>query len=235
MAGFKIYATKPFSDQEVSHLAALRSLWSASFPDDYFHAEIKSQKWKELGFQGDDPRTDFRGAGILGLRNILYLTEHYPAAFTAMADIKNTKIVEAYPFAITCLNVTMQLRELLGMGWKGGGSSATLKGTFPTLAGFLFAPDLNEEESCETISSFVYIDIDLPLSLTMTDSVAAFSECFCLIMSLLAQTWTRMGAKYMDFPAVLTRTREETEETLATFRSYEDLVTYNRTHIGAMM
>jgi len=30
-----------------------------------------SSNWKDLGFQGEDPKTDFRGMGLLGLENLL--------------------------------------------------------------------------------------------------------------------------------------------------------------------
>ena len=31
-----------------------------------------SKQWSEIGFQGNDPATDFRGMGILGLKCLLY-------------------------------------------------------------------------------------------------------------------------------------------------------------------
>ena len=30
----------------------------------------RCQQWTEIGFQGDDPSTDFRGMGLLGLENL---------------------------------------------------------------------------------------------------------------------------------------------------------------------
>ena len=30
-----------------------------------------SKQWQDIGFQGDDPKTDFRGMGMLGLLNLL--------------------------------------------------------------------------------------------------------------------------------------------------------------------
>lgn len=38
-------------------------------------------KWKDIGFQGKDPRTDFRGGGHLSLLCLLYLVENYRADF----------------------------------------------------------------------------------------------------------------------------------------------------------
>jgi hypothetical protein len=36
-----------------------------------------SKQWSEIGFQGDDPSTDFRGMGLLGLENLLFFSTHY--------------------------------------------------------------------------------------------------------------------------------------------------------------
>lgn len=33
----------------------------------------KTRQWQELGFQGTDPATDFRGAGLLALETLLYV------------------------------------------------------------------------------------------------------------------------------------------------------------------
>lgn len=36
--------------------------------------------WGDVGFQGDDPATDLRGVGMLGLLQLLYLPHHNAAA-----------------------------------------------------------------------------------------------------------------------------------------------------------
>ena len=39
---------------------------------------LKDDRWKKLGFQNGNPRTDFRSAGILGVRNLTYFGSNYP-------------------------------------------------------------------------------------------------------------------------------------------------------------
>ena len=39
------------------------------------------EKWKDLGFQGKNPRTDFRGGGHLSLLCLIYMRENYRAEF----------------------------------------------------------------------------------------------------------------------------------------------------------
>jgi len=50
----KILIQNFFQEQE-----ALRALWSASFPGQELQSLISDQ-WKEMGWQGRDPSTDFR-------------------------------------------------------------------------------------------------------------------------------------------------------------------------------
>ncbi len=40
--------------------------------------------WADIGFQGDNPATDLRGAGVLGLLQLLYLHHHDAAAAAAI-------------------------------------------------------------------------------------------------------------------------------------------------------
>ncbi|CAL9685114.1 unnamed protein product [Knipowitschia caucasica] len=57
------------------HETMLLQLWKELRPDSPLHSRI-SKQWCEIGFQGSDPKTDFRGMGLLGLSNLLYFAEH---------------------------------------------------------------------------------------------------------------------------------------------------------------
>ena len=46
-------------------------------PEQIFQPDLKDEKWKKYGFQNTNPRTDFRGAGILGVLNLTYFTKNY--------------------------------------------------------------------------------------------------------------------------------------------------------------
>lgn len=54
-----------FDKDNVSHGEMLRSLWHGFAPQEEFQAI--GDRWKDFGFQGKDPTTDFRGTGMLGL------------------------------------------------------------------------------------------------------------------------------------------------------------------------
>ena len=46
-------------------------LWEGMMPGTQLKERI-SKQWQDLGFQGNNPATDFRGMGILGLKCMLY-------------------------------------------------------------------------------------------------------------------------------------------------------------------
>lgn len=82
----------------------MRALWNASFPEEELR-DLISEQWKEMGWQGKDPSTDFRyagfsllfyclslqdfcsnlymdlsgrGGGFISLENLLFFARNYP-------------------------------------------------------------------------------------------------------------------------------------------------------------
>ena len=51
-------------------LGTVCQLWSTLRPDVPLPSRT-GHHWTEIGFQGDDPATDFRGMGLLGLQNLV--------------------------------------------------------------------------------------------------------------------------------------------------------------------
>jgi len=90
--------------EESIHGGILRTLWRLAFPTDGF--ERKSQRWKELGFQGVDPTTDLRGAGVISLKHLL----HTLPSFQELEDIPDD-----FPYAIASINCTAYLQGFLGL------------------------------------------------------------------------------------------------------------------------
>ncbi|KAL0480664.1 ELMOD2 [Acrasis kona] len=110
---FKEYAQAKYDPENPSHEKLLMRLWDVCTKKKL--NSRKSEQWKELGFQGTDPATDFRGSGLLGLKNILYFAEKYPDTFKKQYK-RTLDTPNAYPFVIAGLNVTMLLFNLLGWG-----------------------------------------------------------------------------------------------------------------------
>ena len=53
----------------------LMTLWSTLKPNETLDARL-SKQWIDIGFQGMDPVTDFRGSGLLGLKQLSKLCTH---------------------------------------------------------------------------------------------------------------------------------------------------------------
>jgi hypothetical protein len=80
-------------------------------------------RWKDLGFQSDDPRTDFRGGGLLALQNMCHLAENYPDQIGEMLRESTNKRTE-YLFAAACVNISCMVVLLLGLNTRHGLSPA---------------------------------------------------------------------------------------------------------------
>jgi len=90
-------ANVSFSRDSAAHEEAVRSLWVSLLSGEY---EPRSRRWRELGFQADDPRTDLRGSGYLALRCLCFLAERHHDEARHMFQ-ENESIL----FAAACINV----------------------------------------------------------------------------------------------------------------------------------
>ncbi|CAH1414499.1 unnamed protein product [Lactuca virosa] len=70
----------PFDETRIEHQKALVELWNLAYPNVTLTGLISDQ-WKEMGWQGANPSTDFRGCGFLSLENLLFFAKTFPAAF----------------------------------------------------------------------------------------------------------------------------------------------------------
>ncbi|KAL2228097.1 ELMO domain-containing protein A [Sesamum indicum] len=126
----------PFDGSSSEHQDALRQLWRLSYPDRKLPS-LKSEVWKEMGWQGSDPSTDFRGGGFISLENLIFFAKTYPEAFQNLLHKRDGKRSEwEYPFAVAGINVSFMLVQMLDL--QSGNPS--------TLAGHRFLELLREDE-----------------------------------------------------------------------------------------
>lgn len=74
-----------------------------------------TKQWQDIGFQGDDPTTDFRGMGLLGLANLQYFAENHNSAARHVLS-RSHHPVYGYSFAIVGINLTHLAYTLLEDG-----------------------------------------------------------------------------------------------------------------------
>lgn len=98
-----------------NHEALLLKLWNLTFPDDPLTERV-SEQWKLIGFQGNDPATDFRGMGLLGLHNLVYFAETYPDKWKDIVKRNLERKEREYPTAVAGINITQSLFDMLNVG-----------------------------------------------------------------------------------------------------------------------
>ncbi|CAL4076382.1 unnamed protein product, partial [Meganyctiphanes norvegica] len=114
VAQIEVLRQQPYNSDLEEHENALYKLWEALNPGIPLEARI-SKQWQDIGFQGDDPKTDFRGMGMLGLENILYFsTEHSDAARHTLARSLHPQY--GYSWAIVGINITHMAYNFLSSG-----------------------------------------------------------------------------------------------------------------------
>lgn len=93
-----------YDAENPQHEKKLLKLWNELMPDTPLKSRVTKQ-WQEIGFQGDDPKTDFRGMGMLGLENLLYFAMKYKdAARHVLSHSMHPRF--GYTFAIVGINIT---------------------------------------------------------------------------------------------------------------------------------
>ncbi|KAJ6988769.1 ELMO domain-containing protein A-like isoform X1 [Populus alba x Populus x berolinensis] len=104
-----------FDASRPDHQDALRALWSATYPDQELNGLISDQ-WKEMGWQGRDPSTDFRGAGFISLENLLFFAKTFSTSFQHLLKKQGGKrSAWEYPFAVAGVNITFMIMQMLDL------------------------------------------------------------------------------------------------------------------------
>ncbi|KAL0406174.1 UNVERIFIED_CONTAM: ELMO domain-containing protein A [Sesamum latifolium] len=105
----------PFDETRTDHQEALRDLWDVAFPNVKLKGLI-SEQWKDMGWQGANPSTDFRGCGFVSLENLLYFARTYPVTFNRLLLKQAGSRAEwEYPFAVAGINVSFMLIQMLDL------------------------------------------------------------------------------------------------------------------------
>ncbi|KAJ0015262.1 hypothetical protein Pint_20814 [Pistacia integerrima] len=126
----------PFDGSRVEHQDALKQLWRLAYPGRDLPA-LKSELWKEMGWQGTDPSTDFRGGGFISLENLIFFAKKYPDSFQRLLHKQDGARAEwEYPFAVAGINISFMLIQMLDLQ----------SGKPSSLAGIRFLEILKEEE-----------------------------------------------------------------------------------------
>jgi hypothetical protein len=103
--------TTKYDTANTQHEAKLIELWNNLKPDTPLESRHTKQ-WTDIGFQGNDPATDFRGMGIQGLEDLLYFSsKHAQHAQSTLQHASHP--IYWYPYAIVGINITKFAYQVL--------------------------------------------------------------------------------------------------------------------------
>lgn len=98
----------PYDQTNPEHEEQLRALWTA-LKRTPCPPPTKSKQWQEIGFQGENPATDFRGMGILGLGQLLHFAQSNDGKEARAALSLSNHPSYWFPFACVGINITAWL------------------------------------------------------------------------------------------------------------------------------
>jgi len=103
----------PFTSANAEHEKMLETLWDLLRPGIVRSGGRVTSEWGEIGFQGKDPATDFRGGGLLGLHQLLYFAEQRNERARDMLTDGRIREVAKYPWSCCGINVTAEMVRML--------------------------------------------------------------------------------------------------------------------------
>lgn len=106
---------KTFSFDNYEDSQKLMDIWSRLKGGEEKLDSNVTSRWTEIGFQGKDPSTDFRGMGMLAVANLHYFTTECEETATQVYS-RSLHPKFWYPFAIVGINITSWIYHMLSDG-----------------------------------------------------------------------------------------------------------------------
>nr|XP_054917396.1 ELMO domain-containing protein 3-like [Dermacentor andersoni] len=103
----------PFDNENTLHLEILQTIYR-KLTNTVYDCPRYGSHWERIGFQGNDPATDLRGVGLLGILHLLFLTTGF-GNIELVNDIYSLSRdrEQNFPFALMSLNITKVSIEAL--------------------------------------------------------------------------------------------------------------------------
>ena len=219
----------PYDAANEDHARQLRELWSLTFPDredelPKVGGSLKHEGWKDMGWQGVDPATDFRSGGALSLQNLVWFAKHRPATYERLLRKKTGARSEwEYPFAAAGVNVTFALVDLLELR----GETRVVAPGAGTLPADARSDATKTPRSSAAVAFLDLLDLGLTVErdagaeggdgdartnrlsrASAADPDAAFEHLYVLFWEVFDNEWLDAKASYMEFSRVMDSTKD---------------------------
>uniref|UniRef100_A0A0N4Z0T3 ELMO domain-containing protein n=1 Tax=Parastrongyloides trichosuri TaxID=131310 RepID=A0A0N4Z0T3_PARTI len=106
--------SRKYDSTNNEHEEKLYELWELLKENEKLEGR-RSKQWEEIGFQGNDPATDFRGMGILGLEQLIYYAKNDTKSCLRFLHLSQHP-TKGFPFAICGITISYIAKELLNRG-----------------------------------------------------------------------------------------------------------------------
>eukprot|EP00823_Brevimastigomonas_motovehiculus_P006819 TRINITY_DN579_c1_g1_i1.p1 TRINITY_DN579_c1_g1~~TRINITY_DN579_c1_g1_i1.p1 ORF type:complete len:397 (+),score=131.85 TRINITY_DN579_c1_g1_i1:64-1254(+) len=196
-----------YDEKDETHTAALLRLGNAVFGKTNFSQQLINPQWKTIGFQGDNPSTDFRGSGLFGKTNFsqqLINPQWKTIGFQGdnpSTDFRGSGLfglqnliyfVHQFPTAFHRMcDRKCDVEHYLPVAITG------LNLTFLLIQLFSLQLPWSARISKSQLTAFsVFVDL-----LYVNEN--AFQEIYCLLFLLLESIWEERDARYIEFSLVL--------------------------------
>lgn len=178
-----------FDIDNPKHEDLLFRLWEVAFttPNQKFRV---SEKWKSIGFQSNDPSKDFRGMGILGLKNLIYVILNYNEFCQKVIGSD-----KEYPFASLGINISNMVFSFLKLNPRKLNVAPSSHSWTSDILNFMCYCILTHKKQFIKPSDYE----------EFSDYI--FNEVYCQTFVVFDRVWDSMKATYMDTPNVLFSTQ----------------------------
>ncbi|EFC44240.1 predicted protein [Naegleria gruberi] len=176
-----------YDESNQIHEQDLMELYSLLKPDDPL-TKRKSRQWINIGFQGDNPSTDFRGGGYMSLRMLLFFAQNESETMKLLLSDHAD-----YPLCVSGINLFFTLCTLLDLdNISTSPTIESIEEKFPLFRFLCLLLKNNYEQDCEHL----------------------FGQAFILLCRLLHKIFIDECAGYMDYPNIVEKCKKLLEEAL---------------------
>jgi len=190
----------PFKPTQEVHEQLLEQLWEGAFPgQEYMRV---TPQWQQLGFQSDDPATDFRGGGLLSLRCLVFFAEHYGGALRGVLGTQGrlrALVATGRPVAAQDLNGFVQVghSDLV----SSGEDAASLEHKLYPVA--ITSVNLTVRLAHMIHATDKHVATMHRRYWKVFDTYEGFFHLHCMAMLFFDQLWTQQQARFDDFGQLL--------------------------------
>lgn len=110
-------AQVPYDAENNDHRRTLCLLYRYAFSEESesLPHSMLSEKWKDVGFQSNDPAKDFRGGGLISLQHLVYYAESNHCTFRRLVNLSQAS---RYMLALTSIRLTFFMLKYFGLDSK---------------------------------------------------------------------------------------------------------------------